>query len=199
MLAGMIETDLKTHLSRYLERSRDALLWKLDGLSEYDIRRPLVPTGTNLLGLIKHVSAVTADYLGGCFDRPLPEPPSWMAQDAGPNADLYATADESRDEIIAFWHRAWAHAEATVEALPLDAPGRVSWWGERGQVTLGQILVHLIAENDRHAGHADIVRELIDGAAGLRPGVSNLPGGDDPDFWPAYHDKLESIAARFAE
>jgi hypothetical protein len=51
--------------------AREALVWKLDGLSEYDARRPMVPTGTNLLGLVKHVASVEAGYFGETFDRPI--------------------------------------------------------------------------------------------------------------------------------
>jgi len=70
-------------------------LWKLVGLSEYDIRRPMMPTGTNLLGLVKHVASVEARYFGDTFGLPLPEPLSWMVDGAEPNADMWATADES--------------------------------------------------------------------------------------------------------
>ena len=118
----MTESDPKAHLVRYLRNGRDALLWKLDGLSEYDVRRPMVPTGTNLLGLVKHVGSVASGYFGETFDRPFDEPLPWFADDAEPNADLWATADESREQIIDLYHRAWAHADATIDALELDAP-----------------------------------------------------------------------------
>src|SRR5690348_6150229 len=130
ILFAMTESDAKADLHRYLREAREALLGKLDGLSEYDVRRPLVPTGTNLLGLIKHVAMVTAGYFGEVFDRPFPEPVMVLDEDAEPNADMWAAADESRDEIIGRWQRAWAHADATIEALPIDAPGSVRWWGD---------------------------------------------------------------------
>ena len=88
-----------TDLPEYLQEGRDALLWKLDGLGEYDVRRPLVPTGTNLLGLVKHVSGVEAGYLGATFGRPFGEPLPWMTDDAEPNADMWATPDETRSEV----------------------------------------------------------------------------------------------------
>ena len=151
--------------------ARDALLWKLDGLSEYDIRRPLTPTGTNLLGLVKHLASVELGYFGDTFGRPFGEPLPWFDEDAEANADMWAAADESREQIIGLYRRAWAHSDATIGALALDAIGHVPWWpGEHSEVTLHRILVHVVAETDRHAGHADIVRELIDGAAGLREG-----------------------------
>jgi hypothetical protein len=146
-------TDPKDDLQRYLQRARDALLWKLDGLSEYDIRRPLVPTGTNLLGLVKHVAGVEAGYLGDTFGRPSPE--KFPDVDAEPNSDAWATADESREDITGLYRRVWAHSDATIEALPLDAIGHVPWWPmPHSEVTLHRILVHMIAETDRHAGHA---------------------------------------------
>jgi uncharacterized damage-inducible protein DinB len=192
----MAEIDPKADLHRYLQVSREALLWKLEGLSEYDIRRPLTPTATNLLGLVKHVAIVASGYFGFVFECPFPEPMPYY-EDTEPNADMWATPDESRDEIIGLWHRVWAHADATVEALPLDARGEVPWWGDRREVTLHRILVHMIAENNRHAGHADIVRELIDGAAGLREGVSNLPDVDAA-WWKDYHRRVEEAAKTFA-
>lgn len=186
--------DPKAVLHRYLQTARDALLWKLDGLSEYDARRPLTPTGTNLLGVVKHVASVEAGYLCDTFGRPYPEPFPWFAEDAEPNADMWATADESREQIVALYHRVWKHSDATIDALPLDASGQVAWWPEeRSQVTLHQILVHVIAETNRHAGHADIVRELIDGTAGLRDGNDNLPSVDEA-WWRDYRDRLEQVA-----
>lgn len=177
----------------HLHRAHDTLLWKLDGLDEYDVRRPLAPTGTNLLGLVKHTAATTVGYFGLVFDRPFAEPLEWMfGDDAEDNADMFATADESRDDVLAFDARCWAHVDATLAALDLDSPGRVPWWpGERGEVTLHQVMVHVVAELNRHCGHADLVRELIDGSAGLRADNSNLPPGD---WRTAHHDRLERIA-----
>jgi uncharacterized damage-inducible protein DinB len=190
----MTEPDEKSSLLRYLQEGRDALLWKLDGLSEYDLRRPLVPTGTNLLGLVKHVAGVEAGYLGEVFARPFPEPLPWTGGDAEPNADMWATANESRDDIVALYRRVWKHSDDTVATLPLDAPGVVLWWREgTREATLRRILVHLIAETHRHAGHADIVRELIDGAAGLRENNRNLPEVER-EWWDGYRARLEAVA-----
>jgi uncharacterized damage-inducible protein DinB len=190
--------DSKTTLHDYLRLARESLVWKLDGLSEYDLRRPLTPTGTNLLGLLKHVSSVEAGYLGDVFGRPFPEPLPWFAPDAEPNADMWVTPDEPTAEIRALAARCAAHADATIDALDLTAEGSVPWWpAERNPVTLHQILVHMIAEANRHAGHADIVRELIDGAAGLRDGNDNLPDAD-ATWWRAYHDQVEAAAREAA-
>jgi hypothetical protein len=190
----MTDTPAKAHLQRYLRVGREALLWKLEGLSEYDVRRPMTPTGTNLLGLVKHMAYVGMGYFGDTFGRPVEEAKPWLEDDGEPNWDMWASATESREQIIALYQRAWVHADATIEALELDAVGRVPWWpAERTEVTLHQILVHVIAELNRHAGHADIVRELIDGAAGLRADNDNLPPGD-PDWWQRYRNQLERVA-----
>ena len=195
----MAGSDLKTNLRRSLQAAREALLWKLDGLSEYDVRRPLTPTGTNLLGLIKHVAGVELGYFGATFGRPSDEPLPWYADDAEPNADMWATATESREQIIGLYHRAWVHSDATIDALALDAPGRVPQWpAERTEVTLHQILVHVIAETHRHAGHADIVRELIDGAVGVRADNDNMPVGDQA-WWANHRGRVEQAAREAGE
>jgi len=184
-------TDPKTSLCQYLQEGRDAMLWKLEGLSEYDVRRPLTPTGTNLLGLVKHLFLVETGYFGETFGRPFPDPLVVDPDDR--NFDMWATAEESREEITGLYRRAWAHADETISDLDLDARGHVRWWRDRGDVTLHQVLVHVIAETHRHAGHADIVRELVDGSAGLLPGRTNLPDVDDA-YWASYRDKLEQAA-----
>jgi uncharacterized protein DUF664 len=194
----MDDAEPKAQLRRYLHTGREALLWKLEGVGEYDVRRPLVPTGTNLLGLVKHVASVEGGYLGDTFGRPFPEPLPWLADSAEPNADMWATPEESRQEIVGLYRRVWAHSDATIEALPLDAVGHVPWWpAERRQVTLHRVLVHVIAETHRHAGHADIVRELIDGTVGLRPDNDNLAPGD-AGWWREYYDRVEQAARQSA-
>jgi hypothetical protein len=186
-------TDPKDDLLHYLQRGREAVVWKLEGASELDVRRPLTPTGTNLLGLVKHLASVDAGYLGEVFGRPFPEPLPW-AEDDDVNADMWATAEESREELLALYRRVWAHGDATVAALDLDATGLVPWWPEeRRHPTLSRVLVHLTAETHRHAGHADIVRELVDGAAGMLPGVSNL-GSEDPADWAAHRARVQAAA-----
>jgi uncharacterized damage-inducible protein DinB len=181
----------------YLQKHRTALLAKLDGVSERDVRWPMTPTGTNLLGLIKHVASVELGYFGKVFDRPSNLPLTWLDEDAEINADMWATAEESREEIIALYQQAAAHADATIEALRLDSQGRVPWWSpERQQVTLQQIMVHVTAEMARHAGHADIIRELIDGRAGDNDG--NLPDQTAQE-WASYRLKLEQAAETAAK
>jgi len=188
----MTASDQKDDLHRYLKNAREAVVWKLDGLSEYDVRRPLTPTGTNLLGLVKHLALVEIGYFGDTFGRPFPGLPAW----ADPEDDMWAAADQSREDIVGLYRRAWEHADTTITELPLDARGRVPWWGERGDVTLHLILIHEIAETARHAGHADIVREEIDGAVGLRDGNDNMPRGEFD--WASYRAKVEAAAREAA-
>jgi len=193
----MDDNDPKAVLHRYLRAARDALLWKLDGLSEHDLRRPLVPTATNLLGLVKHLASVESGYFADTFGRPTTEQFPWFEDDAEPNADMWATPDESSADIIALYRRVWVESDATIAELDLDAAGKVPWWPDgHDDVTLHHILVRMVAETNRHLGHADIVRELIDGAVGMRQDTTNLPDGE-PDWWRSYHDRVEAAAASF--
>ncbi|MFG3498608.1 DinB family protein [Streptomyces sp. NPDC047928] len=190
----MTTSDAKTDLRFYLQSARDALLWKLEGLAEYDARRPLTPTGTNLLGLVKHVAGVELGYLGDTFGRPSGEPLPWLEDGAETNADMWATADESREDIVGLYRRAWAHADATIDALALDTVGRVPWWPDgKDEVTLHHAVVRVIADTHRHAGHADIVRELLDGAVGMNEGNDSVPPGDAA-WWANHRDRLERVA-----
>ncbi|MFE9255724.1 DinB family protein [Streptomyces sp. NPDC006879] len=190
----MTESNMKADLRRSLQSARDALVWKLEGLSEYDARRPLTPTGTNLLGLVKHVAGVELGYLGDSFGRPPGEPLPWLGEDAEPNADMWAAAEESRGGIVDLYRRAWAHSDATIEALALDTVGKVAWWPEhRSELSLHRAVVYVISDTHRHAGHADILRELVDGAVGVsESGHSMAPG--DPTWWEGYRGQLERAA-----
>jgi uncharacterized damage-inducible protein DinB len=187
--------DPKLVLHHYLAAQRDALLAKLGGLDERDMRWPMTPTGTNLLGLVKHVASVELGYFGEVFDRPSHIPLPWFDEGAELNADMWATARESREDIVALYQQATQHADATIAALPLDAPGLVPWWPpERQQVTLQQIMVHVSVEVARHAGQADIIRELIDGAAGDDGSLLDQTAEE----WAAYRARLEENATEAA-
>jgi hypothetical protein len=163
-LVAMIDDSAKDYLHRQLKVTREALVWKLDGLSEYDIRRPLTVTGTNLLGLIKHLATWEARYLGEVFARPFPEPlPRWQDADG---SDLWVASGDTREQVIGFYRRAWDHADATIKELPIDALGRVPWWPSP-DVKLFNMMVHVLQDTTRHAGHADILREQLDGRTGV--------------------------------
>ena len=184
----------KETLKRYLSTQRSVLLAKLDGLSEYDVRRPLTPTGTNLLGVVKHVASVQLGYLGDCFGRPSGIPLPWFDDDAAPDEDLWARAEESRESVLELYRRSAEHADATIDALDLEVRGEIAWWsGERRHSSLHTVLVHMIAEVARHAGQADILREGLDGAVGYAPGNSNLPDRDAAG-WLAHRATVEAAA-----
>jgi uncharacterized damage-inducible protein DinB len=189
--------DEKETLRRYLQREHEALRWKTEGLEEYHLRRPWTRTGTNLLGLLKHVASVEIGYFGDCFGREHGVAMPWMAEDGEPNADMWATAEESTEQILALYDRAWEVVEDTVEKLTLDSPGHVPWWGDQGDVTLHRLLVHVVAEVARHAGHADILRELADGEAGVRQGLTNLPE-ENEQWWADYVARVQAAADEVA-
>ena len=188
----MIDEFAKDYLHSDLRDVRATMLWKLEGLPEYDVRRPLTATGTNLLGLIKHLADTEARYFGDVFGRPFPERlPAWGDDDFELFADMWATADESRGEIVDRYRRVWDHSDATIAALGIDAPGHVSWW-PRPNVMLFNVLVHVLTETSRHAGHADILREQLDGAVGTEEGgfLQQL----DTAFWDNHRAKIDQAA-----
>ena len=191
----MTDVDVKAELHSYLQGARETLIWKLDGLGDYDIRRPLTPTGTNLLGLVKHSTATHLGYFGEVFGRTSEESGARFSEDAGPAAEFWATSDESRQDIVHRYREAWDFSDATIRELPLDAVGRVWWWGD-APVTLHQVLVHVTADTQRHAGHADIVRELIDGSVGMLEGADNLHIRDAAEQQ-RFRDRVEAAAAEF--
>jgi uncharacterized damage-inducible protein DinB len=190
--------DPKTALHHYLRMTRDDLIWKLDGLGERDVRLPRTATGNNLLGVLKHCLNVEAGYFGPTFGREFPTPQELVqmaAYEDDPQADWYARQDETKDGLIDLYRRVAAFVDQTIEQLPLDAPGWVQWWRPgRQDVTLQRIIVHVICDLARHAGHVDIMREQHDGAIGLRRDNTNVPDGYD---WPAYVGRLTELADRF--
>lgn len=164
----MDDDEVKAHLHQKLRAAREALVWKLDGLSEYDIRRPMTPTGTNLLGLVKHNAISDARYFGDVFDRPFAERlPRWD-DPAADFVDHWATEHETRAGIVDLYQRVWAHSDATIEALRLDDRGYVPWWDE--EVPLFNVMAARLVDSVRHAGHADNLRESLDGAVGFDAG-----------------------------
>ncbi|MEX2268117.1 MAG: DinB family protein [Acidimicrobiia bacterium] len=188
----MIDEFAKDYLHSDLRDVRATMLWKIEGLAEYDVRRPLTTTGTNLLGLIKHLADTEARYFGDVFGRPFPERlPGWGDDDFELFADMWATADESRAEIVDRYKRVWDHSDATIAALDIDAPGHVPWW-PRPNVKLFNVLVHVLTETNRHAGHADILREQLDGAVGTEEGgfLQQL----DRAFWENHRAKIDQAA-----
>jgi hypothetical protein len=188
---SVIDDFAKEYLHSDLRDAREVMLWKLDGLSEYDIRRPLTSTGTNLLGLVKHLTHTEARYFGEVFDRRYPEPLARWDDEQVWQDSMWPTEFETCEEITDRYRRAWAHSDATIDALTVDSPGHVPWW-PRPNVILFNILVHVLTETSRHAGHADILREQLDGSTGTAAGSAN--SHRDPAFWQAYRAGIERAA-----
>lgn len=185
----------KEVLLEYLQSARETVLWKLEGASDHDVRRPLTPTGTNLLGLVKHLAHVELGYFVTAFGRDLPVPSPFDDPGADPHDDLWVTAEESRDDVVALYRLAWEEAGRSFADRGLDDAGVVPWWPpDRNRVTLGRLLVHVVAETNRHAGQMDILREGIDGSVGLRAANSNVPEGYD---WDGYVARVQESADRF--
>lgn len=155
----------KRHLHQCLRWARDEVLPKLDGLDEYAVRRPMTPTGVNLLGLVKHLAFYEASYFGVVFDRPFPDPIPTVDEDFRNDDLMLVPLDETREQIVEGYRRACRHADSTIESLPLDAPGRVPWWGDR-DVPLFNVVAHMLGETRQHLGHMDLIREQLDGRVG---------------------------------
>ena len=154
----------KESLLASLERHRDVIRWKLDGLDDESLRRPMVPSGTSLLGLVKHLAAVEYSWFCDTFGR---ETEALPFDEDDPDADLRVEPHETTAEILAFYARAREAANRVVDELDVEDVG-TAWFGDT--VTLRWVLIHMIEETARHAGHMDIVRELLDGLTGDHPG-----------------------------
>ncbi|MGI8522597.1 MAG: DinB family protein, partial [Nocardioides sp.] len=180
---------LAADLHRYLQQARDSLVRTLDDLPEYDARRPLVPSGTNLLGLVKHLSGIELGYLGASVGRPSPVPLPWEDDSSvWESADMWASADQSREYLLDLYRTAWAHSDESLTTIPLDAPAAVAWWPpERRATTFGHLVVRVVAETAQHAGHAEILRETVDG----RGDRSAFP---DDAAWSAYVGRIQAAA-----
>jgi hypothetical protein len=191
---GQVGSGVAADLHRYLQDARESLLRALDGLSEYDVRRPMTPSGTSLLGLVKHLIGVELGYLGDSVGRAAPVTLPWFEDESvWEGADMWATADETREELVDLYRTAWQHSDSSIAALGLDAPATVAWWPpERQATTFGHLLVRVTAETAQHAGHADILRELIDG----RGGADHDDAGDAA-FWAGYVEGVQQAAERY--
>ena len=158
--------SLKEELWSRLVSARSDVLARVEGLSDYDRRCPMTPSGTNLLGLVKHLAGEEYGYLGETFGRPPEQRPSWFRDDPSTEIDMWATPDESSTYILDVYRQAVAHADQTIAQLDLNSNGSVPHWSpDQQQTTLGSMLVLMVGETAQHAGHADIVRELVDGAS----------------------------------
>ncbi|ADB34291.1 protein of unknown function DUF664 [Kribbella flavida DSM 17836] len=182
---------VKEELWAGLRAAREANLRKAEGLSEYDLRRPMTASGTNLLGVLKHLGGMECGYLGETFgrdlDRVIPGDEDWEGA-----ADLWARPDESAGFIVDWYREACAHADATIAMLELDAPGWVGHWDEGHQATtLGAMMVRVLGEECRHGGQLDVVRELVDGTGDARDAEK------DPEVRRAFVARVQAAADVF--
>jgi len=192
-MSSPVSESLSVDLQRYLQEARDAVLHGLDGLSEYDARRTMTPTGTNILGLVKHLIGIETGYLGECLGRPSPIRLPWNEDGSvWEGADMWAREDEDRDYLVGLYRQSWSYADAAIAELPLNTPAEVSWWSEdRRATTFGHLLVRVVAETAQHAGHVDIVRELIDGTTG------SDTAGTAEAAWHVHRTRLQAAADAF--
>ena len=186
--------DLQEELHEKLRVTRGVLIAKCEGLSEYDVRRPVTASGTSLLGLVKHLIGIEQVYLGTSFGRPTPFTLPWVEDGSiWDGADMWATEDDSREWLLDLYAQACAHGDETIAALDLDSPGSVPHWDEeRRATTLGVLLIRMVDETAHHAGHADICREIVDGQG--QPDRDDV--GDDA-FWSTYVARIQAAAETF--
>lgn len=169
----------KHHLHECLHWARNEVMPKLDGLDEYDVRRPMTRTGLNLLGLVKHLAFFEASYFGFVFDRPYSEAIPAVDQNFRNRDLMWVPADETREQVIEGYRRACRHADETIETLPNDAVGHVPWWGTN-EVPLFNVMAHMLGETRQHLGHMDLIREELDGRIG--EDVEPLSSREEADF-----------------
>jgi hypothetical protein len=187
---------LKGDLQHYLQQARESVVRTLEGLSEYDVRRPLVPSGTNLLGIVKHLIGIELSYLSTCVGRTPPMTLPWVEDGSiWESADMWATADESRDHLLDLYRAVWQLSDASLAELGLDAPGHVSWWsaGER-DTTFGHLVVRVLEDTAQHAGQCDVIREMIDGRTG-----SDATDIGNEEWWTAYVAKIQAAADTYRD
>jgi hypothetical protein len=194
---GVSSVDVKFELVSRLDRLNQAVLYKLEGLSEYDLRRPMTLTATNLLGVTMHLASLQSEYFGETFGRPFPRASEFYFltdEDEDPHGDLWVRPEYSSTWLMGLYRATWEHAQETVAVTELDSIGRIPT-PPYAEMTLAAMLVHMVQETARHVGHMDVVRELIDGAVGRFAADPNITDGYD---WAAYRARVEA-AAREAE
>lgn len=182
----------KRTLARYLSANRDGLLWKAEGLDEYQMRLPRTATGTSLLGLVRHCLSVEYGYLVTCMGRTSSLVLPVVDYGSDPNGDFVVAEGETTDGLLQLYRDVGAEVDRSIKEVALDAAARVPWWGDRGNTTFERLLIHVLAEVARHAGHADIIREEIDGRVGMRKSGSGMwkPRGG----WEAHVARVQAAA-----
>ena len=153
----------RAELLEYLTLGREHVVGILEGLSEDQLRRPVLPSGWNCLGLIKHLALADEHYWFRCVVAG--EPFDVLPQ--GPSAEWTIDRGESAQDVFDLYRMEIEQANDVITRTPIDSPPRQPdpEWGEWGKQfrTLRNVLLHVIVETSVHAGHLDAVRELIDG------------------------------------
>lgn len=179
--------DEKMLLKAHLRLVQQALLWKLEGLSDEDLRRRMTKTSTNPIGIVKHLTGVTYGYLCDAFERERERFPWESDEELFYGLDMWATTDESCDEIIAAYRRAGDAAVQTIDELDLDTTGK----HHTGlTVSLRWMILTVLMDTTRHTGHADVVRENIDGSVGMNATLPNTTPGEDEESWRLYRARI---------
>lgn len=150
-----------------LHRNRRTFAWKTGGVDAEGMRRTLGPSSLTLGGLVKHLALVEDHYFTHqLLGRPYPE--VWAPMDGAEDWEWSSAADDSPEQLRSLWLQAVARSEAAVEealaAGGLDRMLEISDWSE--MPNLRRVLVDMIEEYARHTGHADLIRESIDGLTG---------------------------------
>ncbi len=146
-------------LTTFLDYHRQTLLWKAEGLSDADLRRMMTPSGLSLLGLIKHLAYVERSWFQHVFageDVSFP----WTKED--PEADFRIESDETTQAIFTLYQAEAKRSREIVAASSLDDTAHRG----KDKPSLRWIMIHMIEETARHNGHADLMREAIDGQTG---------------------------------
>ena len=150
--------DERGVLLRYLGKNREAVVRATVGLSDGELRRVVVPSGTNLLGLLQHLTRMEEHWFQRVF----------LGEEPGGEDSWVVPADRTHDDVVAAYRAACARSDGIVRDTPdLATLARAVNPGEDELDPLRMIVAHMIEETARHAGHADILRELIDGATAL--------------------------------
>jgi uncharacterized damage-inducible protein DinB len=153
-------------LESFLDYYRDTILWKVSGMSNEELRKAIVPSGWSCLGMVKHLAYVERNWFRVRFagERDLPVP--WTDED--PDADFRIEPEETTDQILQFYRNEFERSRSIAASASLDDLA-AEWPADRPpekRPNLRWIYVHMIEETARHAGHLDVVRELIDGTTG---------------------------------
>lgn len=149
-------------LSAFLDFQRATLLWKMSGLDDEQVRRPIVRSGTSLLAMLKHSAHVERWWFQVVFaGRDVPM--IWTRED--PDADWRLEDGETQESIVSLYQQETAISRELVAGRDWNEVAKIQ--GHRASNhTLGWILSHMVEEVARHVGQADIIREQIDGATG---------------------------------